>query len=76
MTAPFTLASYLATMGSQYQVAINIGASTAVRAGATNPVLTPDAETMRRQRQEWVDTYWSSFNSSYSGEPRGSNQPN
>jgi hypothetical protein len=76
MTAPFTLSTYLNNQASSYQTAVNVGASNAVRAGATNPVLTPDAETMRRQRQEWIDSYLSNLNASYSGEPRGSSQPN
>jgi hypothetical protein len=75
VTAPFTLAQYLATMGSQYQVAVNLSASQVVRAGGTNPVTTLSADATARQNQEWIDRYYSDFNQSFSGRSRGSNQP-
>jgi predicted helicase len=71
--APVTQATYVNARASAHQQQIFNVASSHVRAGGTNPVVTPSPETVSRQTTAAVDFYQSYLNT-FSGRPIGGPQ--
>lgn len=69
-SAPVTLANYVNAQGSAYQQQIFNNASTFVRAGGSNPFLSPNPDALRSNLQQWTDFY-QSYIQSFSSYPIG-----
>lgn len=69
-SAPMTQSAYVSSVASSYYTRIFVNASTYVRGGGSNPVLTPDPDALRSVYQQSLD-YYQSYIQSYNGTPIG-----